>query len=116
MPAGNNNNLIPLNERDPEDALRIRRMGQAAGVIARNKRKSLKEQLLLILDDEKIQSLITTCLIERAKQMDNVGNKAYEIIRDTAGEKPTDKSEVKTELSISEEDKKLLNNLTERLK
>lgn len=116
MPSGNNNNLIPLNERDPEDALRIRRMGQAAGVKERLRKKTLKEQLLLMLDDDKIQALITTCLIERAKQMDNVGNKAYEIIRDTAGEKPTDKSEVKTELNISEEDKKLLNNLTERLK
>lgn len=116
MPTGGNNNLIPLNERDPEDALRIRRMGQAAGVKERLRRKSLKEQLLMMLEDEDLQKAISVALMNRAKLEDNVGNEAFKIVRDTIGEKPTDKSETKSEVNISEEDKKLLNNLYGRLK
>ena len=116
MAWGNNDNLIPITERDPEDALRIRRMGQVASVKERLRRKSLKEQLLMMLEDEDLQKAISVALTTRAISQDNVGNEAYKIIRDTIGEKPTEKSEVKTELNISEEDKKLLNNLTERIK
>lgn len=108
MPAGNNANLIPLNERSPEEAYEIRRKGGLASAAAKAKRKTLKEQLLCILDDENIQALITTCLVERAKQMDNVGNKAYEIIRDTVGEKEPET--IKFENSPADE---LLNSIDE---
>lgn len=87
MPAGNNANLIPLDERDPEEARRIRQMGQAAGVKERLRRKSLKEQLLMMLEDDDLQKAISVALMTRAKLEDNVGNRAYEIIRDTIGEK-----------------------------
>ena len=116
MAWGNNGNLIPLGERDPEDALRIRRMGQAAGVKERLRRKTLKEQLLMMLEDDDLQKAISVALMTRAQALDNVGNEAFKTIRDTIGEKPTEKTETKAELNLSEEDKALLNNLYGRLK
>ena len=55
--------------------------------IARKRRKTLKEELLLLLETEEFQQRISTALLKEATQ----GNvRAYEVIRDTIGEKPVD--------------------------
>lgn len=68
-----------------------------ASVEARRVRKTLKEELLLLLEKEDIQEKISLALVTRALTPDNMGNKAFEVIRDTIGEKPKDKIEIENE-------------------
>lgn len=95
------NNLKHLGERP--DSKEIQRAGGIASGIAKKKRKTLKEELLLILEDEKVQNNITKALIERATLLDNTGNKAFTDIRDTIGEKPTEKQEIDVNAAIKED-------------
>lgn len=55
---------------------------------ARQQRKTLKEELLLLLADGDTQKSISLSLIAKAMSGDT---KAFEVIRDTIGEKPVDK-------------------------
>lgn len=73
--------------------------GGKASVKARRKRKEFKEALKLALtvvvddsDNKTVQELGIEALMERFMKGDP---KVFEIIRDTIGEKPTDKQEVK---------------------
>ena len=84
----NEENLIPFNERTESEQRAIATSGGIASGEARRKRKSLKEELLLMLEDEEVQKSVTIALINQA-QKGNV--KAYEMIRDTIEEKPVDK-------------------------
>ena len=79
-------NLRPVSSKD-EARERGRKGGLASGE-ARRKRKTLKEELLLMLSDGETQQSVTLALIEKAMGGDT---KAFEIIRDTIGEKPVDK-------------------------
>lgn len=80
--------LRPLNQIPVEEARRIQSMGGIASGEAKRRRKSLKEQLLVLLEDENLQKMITSALVNRSlNEQDAIGNKAYEIIRDTIGEK-----------------------------
>lgn len=58
---------------------------------ARRARKTLKEELLLLLESGNTQNKISLALVEKALKGDI---KAFEVIRDTIGEKPTDKQEI----------------------
>ena len=71
---------------------RGRKGGLASGE-ARRKRKTLKEELLLMLSDEDIQEKISIALINEAINGNNAGSvtKAFEVIRDTIGERPVEK-------------------------
>ena len=53
-------------------------------------RKTLKEELLALLAKGDTQSRMSLSLIEKALKGDT---KAFEVVRDTVGEKPTDKIE-----------------------
>lgn len=64
------------------------RKGGLASAEAKRKRKSLKEELLLMLSDGDVQKSVTLALIEKAMAGDT---KAFEVIRDTIGEKPVDR-------------------------
>ena len=79
-------NLRPVSSKD-EARERGRKGGLASGE-ARRKRKTLKEELLLMLSEGETQQSVTLALIEKARSGDT---KAYEVIRDTIGEKPIDK-------------------------
>lgn len=103
----NEQNLIPLNERDKEDAKRIRQMGQAAQVASRRRKRTLKECADLYLslppadkrrwnkisrqgvapDDIDNQMAMIIGLAERAIKGDP---KAAKVIIDLIGEKPED--------------------------
>lgn len=87
-------NLIPQSERTKEEQRKIARMGGIASGKARKEKKMLKDLLEDALskgtetDNEYVN--ITLALIREA----NKGNvKAYEVIRDTLGQKPVDKVE-----------------------
>lgn len=84
----NINNLKPV--RTKEEARKRGKNGGKASGKARSKRKALKEELLLLLSTNNMQKRVSLALIKQAM----AGNtKAFEVIRDTIGEKPSDKLE-----------------------
>lgn len=90
-------NLIPANKRSKEEA---RILGQKGGIKSgevRRMRKSLKEQLLLLLSENEIQENICLSLIDKALDGDV---QAFKLIRDTIGEKPVERFST-AELSIN---------------
>ncbi len=88
--ANGQENLIPFNELTEEEQREIARKGGIASGKARAERKTLKEELLLLLSENNTQEKISLSLIAEAMK----GNvKAFETIRDTVGEKPVDKVE-----------------------
>ena len=88
---GGRANLIPFNERTKEEQREIATMGGYASGRVRQEKKRLRELLEIALeleDDkgEKNSEVIISSLIKEAKK----GNvKAFETIRDTIGEKPS---------------------------
>lgn len=79
-----------------EEAREIGKKGGKASAKARQERKALKDELLLLLSNGDTQKKVSLALIEQAK---NGNTKAFEVIRDTIGEKPIDK--VETDLSFN---------------
>ena len=84
----NNENLVSLADRTTSEKRAIASAGGKASGEARRKRKTLKEELLLMLSEGETQQSVTLALIEKAMGGDT---KAFEVIRDTIGEKPVDK-------------------------
>jgi hypothetical protein len=97
-------NLRPVSSKD-EARERGRKGGLASGE-ARRKRKTLKEELLLMLSEGETQQSVTLALIEKAMSGDT---KAFEVIRDTIGEKPVDKVQMKTDVNIADSAERLSN-------
>ena len=89
----NEQNLIPNSERTPSELREMARNGGLASGEPRRKRKTLKEELLLMLSDGDIQEKISLALINEAISGNNAGSvtKAFEVIRDTIGERPVEK-------------------------
>ena len=82
----NEQNLKPVSSK--EEARERGRKGGLASVEARRKRKTLKEELLLMLEDEELQQSVAIALI---KQAQNGNVKAFGMLRDTIGEAPVEK-------------------------
>ena len=82
----NEQNLKPVSSK--KEARERGRKGGLASVEARRKRKSLKEELLLMLEDEELQQSVAIALI---KQAQNGNVKAFGMLRDTIGEAPVEK-------------------------
>ena len=96
-PKGNPQNLTPFNKMDAEKKKDIQSKGGKAGAISKRKRKAFKEALktalnIVIEDDKTVQDIGIEALMSRFMKGDP---KVFELIRDTIGEKPTDKQEVK---------------------
>lgn len=90
--ARNPNSMANLTPKSSTEARRNGAKGGKASGEAKRRRKTLKEELLAMLEDPDVQEGITVSLIKQAKE----GNtKAYEIIRDTIGEKPIERIEQK---------------------
>ena len=107
----NEQNLIPNSERTPSERREnARKAGKASGE-ARRRKKTLKEQMELLLSlpvkDESTKAFIESLGIDSDVINNSMaitlsmyqealkGNtKAYELIRDTLGEKPTDKLQI----------------------
>jgi hypothetical protein len=71
------------------------RKGGLASAKAKKERKTIREQLLLLLEKGDTQSNMCVALVEKALNGDV---KSFEVIRDTIGEKPVD--EIKGGLDI----------------
>lgn len=80
-------NLKPFYMLTEEEQRAIRSKGGKASVKARRERKTLREELLLLLSKGDTQEKISLSLIKEA--LDG-STKAFEVIRDTIGEKPKD--------------------------
>lgn len=85
----NEKNLKPV--RSKKEARERGRKGGIKSGEVRAKRKTLKEELLILLQQEDYQEKISLSLIAKALTGDT---KAYEVIRDTIGEKPIEKAEI----------------------
>lgn len=83
--ANGQENLVDLRDRTTEEQREIARKGGKASGEARRKRKTFKEELLLLLEQGDTQEKISLAILQKAMQGDI---KAYESIRDTVGEKP----------------------------
>ena len=76
-----------------EEAVENGRKGGIASGESKRRRKTLKEELLLMLENEDVQRSVAAALINEAIEGNNSGSvaRAFETIRDTIGEKPVDK-------------------------
>ena len=92
-----NEDLTPIERRE-----RARKAGIASGKV-RAERKTLREELLLLLAQGDTQNKLSLSLIQKALTGDT---KAYEVIRDTIGEKPKDiiDANVNTEIKVQLDD------------
>lgn len=91
--AANPQNLVNFtSDQDREAAVRNGRKGGIASGEAKRRRKSLREQLEILLENGNTQESVAVALIEKAMGGDV---KAFEVLRDTIGEKPVDKVETK---------------------
>ncbi len=86
----NNENLLRPEDLTSEQLRERARKGGIASGEARAKRKTLREELLLLLEKGDTQERISLALLQKAMNGDT---KAFEIVRDTVGEKPVDKLE-----------------------
>ncbi len=85
----NNKNLKPI--RSENEAREKGRKGGKKSGETRRARKTLREELLMLLEAGDTQNKISIAMINEAAK----GNvKAYLAIRDTVGEKPIDKAEI----------------------
>ena len=87
----NSKNLKLNSERTPSERREIAKKAGIKSGEKRRERKALKEELLLLLSTGDTQKKLSVALIEKAM---NGEVKAFEVIRDTIGEKPRDKQEI----------------------
>jgi hypothetical protein len=113
----NEQNLIRNEDLTPEERRKRASKAGKKSVEARRKRKALKEELELLMqtkasNGKTYQEIMSTALV---KQAIDGNTKAYEIIRDTLGEKPRDDVKITGELNnpfagmSTEELRKILN-------
>ena len=95
----NTDNLKPFDTYDPDDLRAVSsKAGKRSGESRRERRK-LKEELTAILESGDAQSRICTALVDKATGGDP---RAFEIIRDTLGEKAADMIRVESEDKIEQ--------------
>ena len=98
--ATNPQNLIPQNKKSPEERSRIARMGQIASTEAKRRKKTFREAMEAILEKEVLDkngNKIDLLTAISAKQVEKAGKgdtKAFEVIRDTIGQKPVERVEI----------------------
>lgn len=93
-------NLKPVTKRSKEEAREISKKGGIRSGEVRRERKKLKEELLLLLSENNNNRKMSLAILKKALK----GNiKAFEIIRDTIGEKPKEQIE-STNIEMSYED------------
>mgnify|MGYP000473195285 CR=1 FL=1 len=93
-------NLKPVTKRTKNEAREISKKGGIKSGESRRERKKLKEELLLLLSEGDNNRRMSIAIFERALNGDT---KAFEVIRDTIGEKPKEQIE-STNIEMSYED------------
>lgn len=85
--VANEHNLMQNQNTTPQQRRINAQKAGIASAAAKKERKKLREELLLLLETGDTQQKMCTALIEKAQSGDV---KAFEMVRDTVGEKPTD--------------------------
>ena len=107
--------------RAGEQQVEIARQGGVASGIARREKKSLREAMQILMDTDltgKDGKTITgaEAMAAKAFQAALKGDwKAWELARDTAGQKPVDKVQMKTDVNIADSAERL-SNMFEQIK
>ena len=103
----NENNLVSLADRTTEEQREIARKGGIASGEARRRKKTLKEELIALLETNDNNNKISLAILQKALNGDI---QAFNTIRDTIGEKPVDKveadinSDVTINIELSDEE------------
>ena len=98
--ATNPQNLIPQNKKSPEERSRIARMGQIASTEAKRRKKTFREAMEAILEKEVLDKngnkidLLTAISAKQVEKASKGDTKAFEVIRDTIGQKPVERVEI----------------------
>lgn len=79
-----------MSKRSPKERRELARKGAEATNRIKAERRTLRDHLLAVLSDKGVQDNIINALIDKASKGDT---KAFEVVRDTIGEKPVDKQE-----------------------
>ena len=97
--ANTQNLIVPSSEVARENG----RKGGLKKAENERKRKTLREELLALLEQGDTQNRLSLSIIQKAMTGDT---KAFEVIRDTIGEKPKDviDANVKSEIRVTLED------------
>lgn len=86
----NESNLKPFNTLTEEEQRELARKGGIASGEARRRKKTLKEELIALLETNDNNEKISVAILNKALNGDI---QAFTTIRDTIGEKPVDKVE-----------------------
>lgn len=105
MPRGNPQNLIPVTERTKEEAKKISSNGGKKSGKARRNKAMLRDCLQILMEKKYVDAetgkkltgaeLLSVDLFEKAlAEVDTAKKaKAFEVLRDTSGQKPIEKVE-----------------------
>lgn len=96
--AKGHENLIPMNKLSEDEQRELARKGGIASGEARRRRKTLKEELLALLELNDNNNKISMAILDKALNGDI---QAFTTIRDTIGEKPVDKMEAGINQDVS---------------
>ena len=107
-------NLIPLSERAKDEQREIQKKAGIASGKARREKKMFQEAVLNALKakDTDGMTMLEKGVVAVIERMLKGDTKAFEVLRDTAGEKPTEK----VEASGTNENKELLKEYMDGLK
>ena len=95
-PHPGSENLIPFHCRTPEEQRAIRSAGGKASQAKQRRQRTLREELLALLSAPEVQEKMCLALIGEATEGNKAGSvaRAWELVRDTIGERPRDQLEV----------------------
>lgn len=125
MPRDGSKNLIPQNTRTKEEQKEIARKGGKASGKARRNKAMLKDCLEILMekkmqgnDGKKItgaEALAVNLFVKALEEQDTAkAAKAFEVIRDTSGQKPVDKVMIaEVDQNVIDEVEKMMNDDTE---
>lgn len=92
----NEENLIPNSERSPEELREMGRKGGIASGKARREKKLFKEAI-----EKQLGTNLHSMVEAMIKQAQNGNVQAITFLRDTIGEKPTDKIEAEVDSNVT---------------
>lgn len=98
----NESNLIPNSERSPiERRKNAAKAGKASGA-ARRARKTFREAVIAALEAQtKTGDILVDIVAAQVQKALDGDTKAFEVLRDTSGEKPTDKMSVEGNMQFN---------------
>ena len=96
----NPQNLIPQSKKSPEERSKIAKMGGIASGEAKRRKKTFREAMEAILETEVLDNngnkidLLTAISAKQIEKANKGDTKAFEVIRDTIGQKPVERVEI----------------------